>query len=158
MLVFHRHDANEFAGLGKGVLEGQGARRVLHRQHMCDGHGVENLRAPQLRVGQEREPIHRRMVSLILDEADFGQHVAELGILHIERDNHLPGAWDIVAKLVPGILRLVSGEEHDVRANPQNASIVPHTHPAMRMRGGGGQNHGQEPRGDSSDHRCFEPP
>jgi hypothetical protein len=61
------------------------------------------------------------MVSLILDEADFGQHVAELGILHIERDNHLPGAWDIVAKFIPGILRLVSGEEHDVRPNPQNA-------------------------------------
>jgi hypothetical protein len=98
------------------------------------------------------------MVSLILDEADFGQHVAELGILHIERDNHLPGAWDIVAKLLAGILRLVTGEEHDVRANPQNASFIHHAHPAMGMRGGCEQNHGQEPRGDSSYHHCLELP
>ena len=41
---YHGHDANEFAGLGKGVLEGQGARRIFLGQHMGDGHGVENLR------------------------------------------------------------------------------------------------------------------
>jgi hypothetical protein len=68
----------------------------------------------------------------------------------------LPGAWDIVAKFIPGILRLVSGEEHDVRPNPQNASFIYHAHPAMGMRGGRGQNHGQEPRGDSSDHFASE--
>jgi hypothetical protein len=70
----------------------------------------------------------------------------------------LPGGWDIVAKLLAGNLRLVSGEEHDVRANPQNASIIPHANPAMRMRGGDEQNHGQEPCCDSSDHHCLEFP
>jgi hypothetical protein len=98
------------------------------------------------------------MVSLIPDDADFRQHVAEFAILHIERDDRLPSGWDIVAKFIPGILRLVSGEEHDVRPNSQNASIVPHAHPAMRMRGGGEQNHGQEPCGDSSDHHFIELP
>jgi len=151
-------DADEFAGLGKGVLEGQRARRVFLGQHVGDGHGVENLRAPQLGVGQEREPVHRRMVSLILDEADFGQHVAELALLHVERDNRLSNAWNIVTKLISGTLRLVSGEEHDVRADPQNASFIHHAHSAMRMRGGGEQNHGQQPRGDSSDHHCLELP
>jgi hypothetical protein len=64
------------------------------------------------------------MGSIVPDDTDFREHVAELGVLHIERDNRLPRAWNIVAKLISGILRLVSGEEHDIRANPQNASIV----------------------------------
>ena len=87
------------------------------------------------------------MGSIVLDEADFREHVAELGVLHIERDNRLPYAWNIVAKLVPGALRLVSGEEHEIRANPQNASIVLHAHPAMGIRGRGEQNRGEKPRG-----------
>jgi hypothetical protein len=64
------------------------------------------------------------MGSIVPDDTDFREHVAELGVLHVERDNRLPRAWNIVAKLIAGILRLVSGEEHDFRANPQNASIV----------------------------------
>jgi len=64
------------------------------------------------------------MGSIVPDDTDFREHVAEPGVLHIERDNRLPRAWNIVAKLISGILRLVSGEEHDIRANPQNASIV----------------------------------
>jgi hypothetical protein len=71
------------------------------------------------------------MGSIILDEADFCEHAAELGFLHIERDNRLPSVWNIVTKLFSGILRLISSKEHDIRANPQNASIVHHAHPAM---------------------------
>jgi hypothetical protein len=70
--------------------------------------------------------------------------------LHVERDNRLPRAWNIIAKLVSGILRLVSGEEHNIRANPQNASIVHHANPAMGICGRGEQYRGKQPRGYSS--------
>jgi hypothetical protein len=82
------------------------------------------------------------MGSIILDEADFCEHVAELGFLHIERDNRLPSVWNIVTKFFPGILRLVYGEEHDIRADPQNASIVHHSHRAMGVRSRREQNRG----------------
>jgi hypothetical protein len=114
---------------------------------MFDGDRIENHWACQLRVRQEREPIHPRMRSNIPDDADFREHVAQLGILHVKRDNRLSSVWNIVAKLIPGILRLVSGEEHEIRANPQNASIVHYAHPAMGIRGRGEQNRGKQPRG-----------
>jgi hypothetical protein len=87
------------------------------------------------------------MGSIVFDEADFCEHIAELGFLHIERDNRLPSVWNIVTKLFPGILRLISSEEHDIRANPQNASIVHHTHPAMGIRCRREQNRGEQPCG-----------
>jgi hypothetical protein len=54
------------------------------------------------------------------------------------------------AELIPGILRLISGEEHEIRANPQNASIVHHAHPAVGIRRRREQNRGEQPRGYSS--------
>ncbi|MGO9237380.1 MAG: hypothetical protein ACLP4V_26095 [Methylocella sp.] len=67
--------------------------------------------------------------------------------MHIERDNRLPSVWNIVTKLFSGILRLISGEEHEIRANPQNASIVHHTHPAMGIRCRREQKRGKQTRG-----------
>src|SRR5271157_4132417 len=64
------------------------------------------------------------MGSIVPDDTDFREHVAQLSILHVERDNRLPRAWNIVAKLISRILRLGCGEEHDIGANLQNASIV----------------------------------
>jgi len=87
------------------------------------------------------------MGSIVPDDTDFREHVAQLSILHVERDNRLPRAWNIVAKLVSGILRLGRGEEHDIGANLQNASIVHHVHPAMGVRGRGEQTYGKQPRG-----------
>ena len=71
------------------------------------------------------------MVSIILDNTDFREHFAQLGVLHVERNNRLPRIGNIVTKLIPGILRLITGEEHEIRTDPQNASIVHHAHPAM---------------------------
>ena len=88
-----------------------------------------------------------RMRSQILDDTDFREHAAELGLLHIECDNRLPRVWNVVTKLFPGIFRLVSGEEHEIRANPQNTSIVHHADPAVSIRGRGEQNRGEKPRG-----------
>jgi hypothetical protein len=90
------------------------------------------------------------MGSIIFDETDFREHGTELGILHIECDNRLPRVGNVIAKLLPGILRLVPGEEHNIRANPQNASIVHHAHPAMGICGRGEQTHGKQPCGYSS--------
>jgi hypothetical protein len=87
------------------------------------------------------------MCSQILDNADFREHVAELGILHVEHDNRLPNGWDIVAKLFQGTLRLVPSEEHEVGADPQNAPVVLHAQRAMRVRGRSEQNRGEKPRG-----------
>ena len=71
------------------------------------------------------------MGSIILDEPDFGEHVAELGFLHVKSDNRLPSVGNIVTKLIPRILRLVSSEEHDILANPQDTSIVYHAYATM---------------------------
>src|SRR5450631_3613366 len=90
------------------------------------------------------------MGSQILDDADFHEHVAELSILHVQHDDRLPGSWNIVAELFPGTLRLVPSVEHEIGADPQNASIVLHTHSAMRMRSRGDQNQGKNPGGYSS--------
>jgi hypothetical protein len=87
------------------------------------------------------------MGSIVPDDADFREHTAEFGISHVERDNRLPNGWNIIAKLISGILRLVSGQEHEIRANSQYASIVHHAHPAMGIRGRGEQNRGEKPRG-----------
>ena len=51
-------------------------------------------------------------------------------------------------------MRPQSRAGHPPERSPQNASFIPHAHPAMCMRGGREQNHGQEPRGDSSYHHC----
>ena len=40
------------------------------------------------------------MGSIVPDDTDFREHVAQLKILHVERDNRLPRAWNIVAKLI----------------------------------------------------------
>jgi hypothetical protein len=71
------------------------------------------------------------MGSIILDEPDFGEHVAELGFLHVKSDNRLPSVGNIVTKLIPRILRLVSSEEHDILANSQDTSIVYHAYATM---------------------------
>jgi hypothetical protein len=87
------------------------------------------------------------MGSIILDETDLRKHVPELSLLHVKRDDSLSRIGDIVAELFPGALRLVSGEKHEILANPQNTSIVHHTHPAMGIRGRREQKRGKKPRG-----------
>jgi hypothetical protein len=87
------------------------------------------------------------MAPIVLNEADLRKHVPELSLLHVKRDDSLSRIGDIVAELFPGALRLVSGEKHEILANPQNASIVHHTHPAMGIRGRREQNRGKKPRG-----------
>jgi hypothetical protein len=64
-----------------------------------------------------------------LGVAGAGQHVAKLGILHIERDNHLPCAWDIVAKFIPGPCRLALRELLAFRYSGRASSLgddLPH--------------------------------
>src|SRR5450631_3348694 len=131
MVVLHSHDTDEFPVLRECMFKGQRARRIFLWRQIGDSDRIEAGFVRQLRVGQKRKPIHTRMGSIVPDEADFREHVAQLGVLHIERDNRLPNTRNIVAKLFPGILRLVSGEEHQIWANPQNASIVLHAHAAM---------------------------
>jgi hypothetical protein len=87
------------------------------------------------------------MAPIVLNEADLRKHVPELSLLHVKRDDSLSRIGDIVAELFSGALRLVSGEKHEILANPQNTSIVHHAHPAMGIRGRGEQNRGKNPRG-----------
>jgi hypothetical protein len=53
---------------------------------------IKEFVARQLRIRQVGKPIHARMGSIVLDDADFREHAAKLGVLHIERDNRLPNA------------------------------------------------------------------
>jgi hypothetical protein len=106
------------------MFESKRACWIFLWRQIRDGDGVEDLFARQLRVRQDRKPIHPGMGSIVPDDADFREHTAEFGISHVERDNRLPNGWNIIAKLISGILRLVSGQEHEIRAPIRNTHLL----------------------------------
>jgi len=102
VVVFYRHDADKFPFSGEMY-----ARKisVARRIFSLAGNGDADASRAALFASSAsvKNGTHSSAYGFhrSIDEADFCEHIAELGFLHIERDNRLPSVWNIVTKLFP---------------------------------------------------------